>query len=146
MTLLKGFSKVDMKGKVKIPSNIRNHIGFNPGTHVEIKIIRIKDSRRWPYLIIHHSHSYPRLTKFHVIMKEVKSWIDEEGKLMLWEGILEETRLNHDYRVEIKVMGSKQDPWMSIHNRGPNMLTTLQMKFGLKKKKEKKWQTKKWEY
>jgi len=146
MALLKGFSKVDEEGKVKIPSNIRDQIGFRPESPVEIKVIRIKDSSRWPYLIVHHPHSNPRLTKLQVTMMEGKSQIDEEGKLALLEEMLEETKLRPDYRVEIKLMGSKQDPWAVIHNRGPNTPTTLQLRFGLKKKREKKWQTQKWEY
>lgn len=146
MALLKGFSEVDVEGNVKIPSNIGDQLGFTPGCPVEIKIIRIKDSSRWPYLIIHHPYSNPRLTRFQVIMMEGKSQIDSEGKLALLDEILEEAKLKPDYRVEIKLMGSKQDPWAAIHNRGPNMLTTLQLKFGIKKKKDKKWPTQKWEY
>lgn len=146
MALLKGFSEVDEEGKVKIPSNIRDQIGFSPGSPVEIKVIRIKDSSRWPYLIVHHPRSNPRLTKLQVVMLEGKSHVDREGKLTLLDEILEETKLKPDYRVEIKLMGPKQDPWATIHNRGPNTLTSLQLKFGLKKKKDKKWPTQKWEY
>jgi len=146
MALLKGFSEVDEEGKVKIPSNIRDQIGFVPGSPANIKVIRIKDSARWPYLIIHHPRSNPRLTKFQVIMMEEKSHVDREGKLTLLDEILKETKLRPNYRVEIKSMGSEQDPWATIHNRGPNTLTTLQVKFGLKKKKDRKWPIQKWEY
>jgi len=146
MALLKGFSKVDEEGKVKIPSNIGDQLGFRPGSPVDVKVIRIKDSIRWPYLIIHHPRSSPRLTMFQVIMMEGKSQIDEEGKLALVEDILEESKLKSNCRVEVKLMGSKQDPWATIYNRGPNTPTKLQMMFGIKKKREKKWPTQKWEY
>ena len=146
MALLKVFSEVDEEGKVKIPSNIGDQLGFSPGSPVEIKVIRIKDSIRWPYLIVHHPRSSPRLTKVQVIMMERKTHLNREGKLTLLDEILEEAELKSNCRLEIKLMGSKQDPWAAIHNRGLNTPTTLQVKFGLRKKKDKKWPTQKWEY
>lgn len=38
MALMRGFSKVDEKGKIAIPSNIRREAKLNPGQLVEVKV------------------------------------------------------------------------------------------------------------
>lgn len=150
MPLLRGFSKVDPirnsvsngvdeGGKIAIPSNIRKNAGISAGSSVEIKIVRIKGSSRWPHIIVHTPEVLPRLSMFQVVMMEERSQIDNESKLILTNSILEETKLQPNYRVEIKVAGPNHGSWMVIHNRGPNRLTTLQEKVGRLGKSEKKW-------
>lgn len=137
MVLLKGFSEVDREWKVRIPLNIRDRIDLNSGTPVEIKVVRIKGSNLWPYLIVHPCHSNPRLSKFQIVMMEGKGHVDREGNLSLLKEMLEKTRLRPDYRVEVKLMGPEQNPWVSIHNLGLKTLST-QMNFVPRKKKDNK--------
>jgi len=144
MPLLRGFSKVDQGGLIAIPSNIRKQLGFAPGSSINVKIIRIKDSARWPYVIVHNSGSSPRLSKFQVIMMEERAEMDNEARLILADDILREVKLEPGFRVEIKLLGPKQAPWAVIYNRGSNRLTTLQEKMGHKRKNAKsgkKWIT-----
>jgi len=160
MALLRGFSKVDSlqspvsgeinkAGLIAIPSNIRKQAGLFPGSPVKIKVVRIKNSGRWPGIIIHTPQVLPRLSMFQVVTMEEEAKIDNEARLILTGDILREVKLELGYRVEIKLVGSRQAPWAVIYNRGPNRLTTLQEKIGRlggNGKGEKKWQTQKWEY
>ena len=149
MPLLKGFSEIDEEGKLSIPSNILRYAGLNNGGQVGIKIIRIKGSSRWPYLVVYHFENDPRLSQFEVTMMESQAGIDENGRLILEKKVLEETKFEPHYRAEIKLAGPRDNPWLVIHNRGPNRLTTLQEKMGRLGKsgrREKKWQSQKWEY
>jgi len=160
MPLLRGFSKVDPirnpvscgaseGGEILIPSNIREKAGISAASLVEVKVIRIKGSSRWPYLIIHAPGVYPHLSMFQVVMREEKSQIDDKARLILTDSILEETKLELNYRVEIKLVGPHGNYWVVIYNRGPIRLTTLQEKVGRLGKsgqKEKRWQIQKWEY
>ena len=80
---------------------------------------------------------------------EERSQIDDEDRLILTDTILEETKLQPDSRVELKVVGPNHGSWFVIHNRGPNRLTTLQEKIGRQGKgarNEKKWKTMSIEY
>ncbi|MBU4482951.1 MAG: hypothetical protein KKG62_02480 [Actinobacteria bacterium] len=82
-------------------------------------------------------------------MMESQGRIDENGRLTLESGMLEETKLKPHYRAEIKIAGPKGESWLVIHNRGPNRLTTLQEKMrrlGKTGRNAKKWQIQKWEY
>jgi len=149
MPLLRGFSKVDEAGKIAIPSNIRDKAGISAGSVVEIKVIRIKDSGRWPYIIVHDSKASPRLSMLQVIMMEERSQVDNESRLILTDALLEEAKFEPYYRVEIKLVGPNRGSWVVIYNRGPNRLSTLQEKVGRLGKggrNGKKWQTQKWEY
>lgn len=140
MPLLRGFSKTDEDGKVFIPSNIRGKAGISAGSIVEIKVIRIKGSSRWPYIIIHPLGVYPRLSMLEVVMMEERNQIDDGAKLILTDNVLEETKLQPNHRVEIKLVGPNQGSWVVIYNRGPNRLTTLQEKIGrMERRSEKKW-------
>jgi len=147
--LLRGFSKVEEGGEIAIPSNIRKQIGLCAGSEINFKVIRIKGSGRWPYIIVHSSGVTPCLTMFQVIMREGTAEIDDEARLILTDNILEEVKLEPGYRVEIKLLGSRQDPWAVVYNRGSNRLTTLQEKIGRlgsTGKRRGKWQTQRWEY
>jgi len=168
MPLLKGFSKIDEEGKLSIPTNFLRQVGLDIGNRVGIKVIRIKGSTRWPYLIVYpvrnitdaneenkisnrvyHSQNCPRLSHLEVTMMESQSDIDENGRLPLESNVLEETKLQPNYRVEIKLVGPNHGSWLVIHNRGPNRLTTLQEKMGRLRKNRrsaKRWKTQKWEY
>jgi len=149
MPLLKGFSKIDEKGSLSIPSNIRKEAGLDLRSSVGVKVVRIKGSTRWPYLIVYHLQSDPRLSRLEVTMMENQGDIDENGRLILENDVLEETKLESNYRVEIKLLGPKHGSWLVIHNRGPNRLTTLQEKVGRQGKggsSGKKWKTMSIEY
>lgn len=160
MPLLRGFSKVDPiknpvscgaseGGKILIPSNIREKAGISAGSLVEIKVVRIKGSNRWPHLILHAPGVYPHLSMFQVVMREEKSQIDDKARLILTDSTLEETKLELNYRVEIKLAGPHRNCWVVIYNRGPARLTTLQEKIGRLGKggrDEKKWKTMSIEY
>jgi len=149
MPLLKGFSEIDEEGKLSIPSNIRREAGLNLASSVGIKVVRIKGSTRWPYLIVYHPQNSPRLSQLEVTMMESQGRIDENGRLTLESEMLEETKLEPHSRAEIKVLGPNHGSWLVIHNRGPNRLTTLQEKMGRLGKNgrsAKKWRSQKWEY
>lgn len=49
MALMRGFSKVDEKGNIPIPSNIRREIGLEEGKLVEIKV---QGTQHQQYIII----------------------------------------------------------------------------------------------
>jgi len=149
MPLLRGFSVIDEEGKFSIPSNIRGEVGLNPGSQVGVKVVRIKGTGRCPYLIVYHPQRAPLLSQLEATVMENQGIIDEKGRLVLKNDMLEQTKLEPDYRVEIKVVGPKRGPWAVISNRGPNRLTTLQEKIGRLGKNQrglKKWQTQKWDY
>ena len=148
MPLLRGFSKVDEGGEIFIPSNIREKADISVNSIVEIKVIRIKGSSRWPYIIVHSPRVYPRLSMLEVVMMEERSQIDDEARLILANNMLEETKLEPNSRVEIKLVGPNRGSWVVIHNRGPNRLTTLQAKVGRlgSGKNEKKWKSMSIEY
>ncbi len=149
MPLLRGFSKVDEEGKVFIPSNIREKTGISAGHSVEIKVIRIKGSNRWPHIVVHAPGVYPQLSMLQMIMMQEEIQIDNEAKLILTDNALEETKLQPNSRVELKVTGPNHGSWLVIHNRGPNRLTTLQEKIGRQGKggrDGKKWKSMPIEY
>lgn len=149
MPLLRAFSVIDQEGKFSIPSNIRWEVELNPGSQVGVKVVRIKGTGRCPYLIVYHPRRRPLLSQFEVTMMESQGVIDEKGRLILKDDILEETKLEPDYRVELKVVGPECGTWAVISNRGPNRLTTLQEKIGRLGKSRrypKKCQTQKWDY
>ncbi len=149
MPLLRGFSVINQEGKFFIPSNIRGQVGLNPGSQVGVKVVRIKGTGRCPYLIVYHPRTGPLLSQLEVTVMESQGIIDKDGSLFLESDILEETKLEPDYRVELKVVGPKYGAWAVISNRGPNRLTTLQEKMGRlgqSRGRAKKWQTQKWEY
>lgn len=50
MTLMRSFSKVDEKGKILIPNNIRRETGLKPGQLVEVKISGPVQAQ---YIVIH---------------------------------------------------------------------------------------------
>lgn len=139
MPLLRGFSKVDEGGKMLIPSNIREKAGISTGSLVEIKVVRIKGSSRWPHIIIHARGVYPRLSMFQVVIREEKGRVDDKARLILTNSMLEEAKLETNSRVEIKLAGPHRNCWVVIYNRGPARLTTLQEKIGRLGKSEKKW-------
>jgi bifunctional DNA-binding transcriptional regulator/antitoxin component of YhaV-PrlF toxin-antitoxin module len=149
MPLLKGFSEIDEKGSLSIPSNIRKEAGLDIASPVGVRVVRIRGSMRWPYLIVHHPQNDPRLSGLEVTIMKSQGGIDEKGRLAFETRVLEETKFELNYRAEIKLAGPKQEPWVVIHNRGPSRLTTLQEKIGRLRKdrtSRKNWQVQKWDY
>lgn len=117
MALIRGFSKVDEDGKIAIPLNIRRFTGLTPEYPVEFAIMRVKDTGRRPHIYFFRSDHPPCLSSLEVAMMEGTTVINEEGKIVLDEAILEEARLEPGHLVELKVAGSRQDHWLTVHNR-----------------------------
>lgn len=49
MTLMRAFSKVDEKGKITIPSNIKREVDLKPGQLIEIKV---QGSKQAQYIVV----------------------------------------------------------------------------------------------
>jgi len=149
MPLLRGFSVIDQEGGLSIPSHIRKEAGLDIADSVAIKVVRIKGSTRWPYLIAHHTKINPRFSRFEVTMMKSQGSIDDNGRLTFELDVLEQTKFEPNYRAEIKLAGPRREPWLVIRNRGSNRLTTLQKKLGRRRdggRNMEKWQIQKWEY
>jgi len=78
MPLIRGFSLVDEEGRVAIPVQFQREARCSPGSLVEVKVIRIKESRRWPHLVVHHPKNPPHLTQLQVPIMAQRGAIDEE--------------------------------------------------------------------
>ncbi len=149
MALIRGFGVVDEAGGFTIPLHIRRFAGFNGKGVVAIKILRLKGTARLPYLVIHTPEQIPYIAvMLEAVMLEGAGLIDEEGRLILSQEILEEAKIKPKDLLEIKIHGSKGVRWVKVHNRGPHRMTTLQEKMGRVSKEieELKWFKKKWEY
>ncbi len=149
MALIRGFGVVDEAGGFTIPLHIRRFAGFNGKGVVAIKILRLKGTARLPYLVIHTPEQIPDIAvMLEAVMLEGAGLIDEEGRLILSQEILEEAKIKPKDLLEIKIHGSKGVRWVKVHNRGPHRMTTLQEKMGRVSKEieELKWFKKKWEY
>lgn len=154
MPLIRGFSEVDNEGRVAIPAHIQRELGCSPGSWVEITVIRIRGSRRWPHLIVHHPKNPPHLSELQVSMMAQQGAIDEEGRLHLEARTLEEVRLKARDRVELKIVGPSNGSWVVMSNRGPNRLTTLQQRLGRYRQPDgqsrlvegRPWRTQRWGY
>jgi len=145
MVLIRGYSKVDEEAKIAIPSHIRFHTGLEPNSLAEIEVVRIKDSNRRPYLIVRKPGSRRPASRFEVVFTNVIRPVDEEGKLSLDADLRSLADLDAGHLVELKLCGSRKDPWLSIRYQGPKKLTTLQERMGIKKAPALKRSVKKWQ-
>jgi len=117
MALIRGFSKVDEDGKIAVPLNIRRFTGLTPEYPVEFAIMRVKDTSRRPHIYFFRPDHLPYISPMEVKMMEGTIVINEEGKLVLDDVILEEAKLELGHLVEMKVMGARGAHWVTLYNR-----------------------------
>jgi len=117
MALIRGFSKVEEGGKIAIPEHIRRWTQLTPGCLIDFRVMRIKDTSRRPHMTFNRLGSSPFISPMEVTMMEGNTMVNEEGKIVLDETILDEARLEPGHLVELKVAGSRQDYWLMVHNR-----------------------------
>lgn len=135
MTLLRRFAQVDEEGKIGLGRNFMLQMGLKPDSLAALKVIRITGSGRNPYLIIHRLDKEPRFTALQTVIFESKCRIDAKNNLVLDDRVIAETMFEPDLSLEFKLSGPTNAPWLTIRNKGPARLTTLQEKMGLKQKK-----------
>jgi len=133
MALMRGFSKVDEEGRITIPDEIARFSKLYPGSTVDMVVLRIKGTSRFPHLVIHTPENIPYVSMLEVIMKETKGEVDKKARLTLSDDMLKELRLEPGYLVEFKIHGARGQHWVVVHNRGPWRETTLQQRTGHKK-------------
>ncbi|MFQ5840861.1 MAG: hypothetical protein ACE5I8_00375 [Thermodesulfobacteriota bacterium] len=138
MPLMRAYSLVDGEGKVIIPRNVRRQAMLNSGHLAEIKVVRIKGTNRNPHVIIHNQGCSPYISPLEVIMMHECVKIDEEGKIVLVDGLRSEAKLDIGHIVEMKIQGAASKSWIVVHNRGPGRLTTLQERLGRRKARKQK--------
>ena len=139
MALMRGYSIVDEEGRITIPPDIGKWAQLGPGCVVCMKVLRIKNTSRFPHLVIYIPGNIPYISPMEVIMKETYGKVGKQGRVILSEEILEELRLKPKYIVEFKIHGARSQHWAVVHNRGPWRMTTLQQRLGRKTRGEKKW-------
>ncbi|NQT30580.1 MAG: hypothetical protein HQ596_08405 [Candidatus Saganbacteria bacterium] len=145
MVLIRGYSEVDEEAKIAIPSHIQAYANLEPNSLAEIEVIRIKNSNRRPYLVVHQPGSKRRISMLEVVFTNVNRCLDEKGKLPLDADLQSLSDLKPGHLVELKLCGSSKDPWVSIRYQGPKKLTTLQERMGIKKAPALKRSAKKWQ-
>ena len=146
MALMRGFSLVDEAGKITFPPNIHKWAEMGPEKIVDIKVLRIKGTRRLPHMTINIPNHQPWVSPLEVIMRKAYGRIDEQGQITLSEEILAEMKLKAGYWVEIKLLGPKDYHWTVVYNRGPRRETTLQQRIGSRRTRKKSKDPKVWEY
>ncbi len=117
MALIRGFSKVEEDGKIAVPLNIRRFTELTPEYPVEFAIMRVKDTSRRPHIYFFRPKNLPFISPMGVKMMEGAIVINEEGKLVLNDIILEEAKLELGHLVEMKVMGARGFHWVTLYNR-----------------------------
>lgn len=149
MALLRGFSLVDEAGGIIFPPNIHKWAEMDPEKAVEIKVLRVKGTRRLPHMTVNIPGHAPWVSPLEVIMYEAYGKADEKGRVILSPEIMEEMKLKAGYWVEMKLLGPRDYHWIVVHNRGPRRETTLQQRLGPKgsqRRKKKSWDTQVWKY
>ena len=91
MTLLRGFGGVDEDGKIALGRNFLIHLGLDLDSLVILNVMRIKESSRKPYLIIHRPEIEPRLSPFEVVFYQCPCRIDAERRMALDDRVIEES-------------------------------------------------------
>ena len=93
MALIRGFSKVDEDGKITIPELIQRWTQLAPHCLIDFRVMRVKDTNRQPHIYFFRSDHPPYLSLMEVTMMEGTTVINEEGKIVLDDSILEEAKL-----------------------------------------------------
>jgi len=117
MILIRGFSRVDEDGKIAIPELIRRWTQLAPDCLIDFRVMRVRDNSHRPHLTFIRRGRSPFISPMEVTMMEGNTMVNEEGKIVLDEAILEEARLEPGHLVELKVAGSHQGHWLTVHNR-----------------------------
>jgi len=146
---MRGYSIVDEEGRIIFPANIRRSASLDPEQVVDIKVLRIKGTTRYPHMVVNKPGFSPFISPLEIVMHEAERKVDERGGIILSEDILEEMRLKAGYLLEIKVLGPQDSHWTVLYNRGLRRKTTLQQRIGPKgsqNRKKKSWDTHVWEY
>ena len=147
MALIRGFSRVDEAGKIIIPSNVRLCMCLEEGRTVLLMALRIQQTSRYPHAVLFLPNNLPKLSQFEVVMDKAHAIVESDGKITLPSNILEEMRLEKNYRVEMKVQGPHNKHWLVIYNRGPWRETTLRKRMSVKRGEQKKpLKTQVWDY
>jgi len=141
MALIRGFSKVDEDGKIAIPEHIRRWTRLTPGCFIDFRVMRVRDTSRRPHLTFIRMGSSPFISLMEVTMMEGATVINEEGKIVLDDSILEEARLEPGHLVELKVAGSRQKHWLTIHNRVRYTPTFVPEETKVRQEVKKGWRT-----
>ena len=152
MTLLRGFGRLDEDGKVALQRNFMIQMGFEPDSSVTLNVIRIKESSRKPYLVIHRPETAPMLSNYEAVLYQCLCKIDAEKRMVLNDHVIEECDFEPGLtnRLEFKLVGPTNAPWLVIKDRGRRRATSLQEKLGAHPKGGKiksgqsKWSKKKW--
>ena len=153
MTLLRGFGGVDEDGRVALGRNFLIHLGLELDSLVILNVMRIKESGRKPYLIIHRPEIEPQLSPYEAIFYQCLCRIDAERRMTLDDRVIEESEFEPGVTnwLEFKIVGPTNAPWLVIKSRGPRRLTSLQERMGVQPKSGKsisgkgKWNKKKWQ-
>ncbi|MDA2925958.1 hypothetical protein MYX78_01795 [Acidobacteria bacterium AH-259-G07] len=149
MALCRAFSKVDEEGRITLPSNVRGLVGVEPNEILIINALRIEGTTRYPHAVLFLPDQPPALSSLEVVMEKAQGIVDGRGQIILPPSVLEEMRLDHGYRVEMKVQGSHNQHWVVLYNRGPWRETTVRQRMGVARGKpaeEKKHKAQVWEY
>lgn len=131
MVLIRGYSRVEADGRIAIPTNMQRFAGLLPEYPVNFSVRKVFSSRR-PHICFSRPSCPPFLSTLEVIMMEGATSIDEEGKIALYNAILEEAKLEPGHLVEMKVLGPRGAHWIVLQNRVRLLMPT-------KATKEKKW-------
>ena len=141
MALIRGYSRVEEDGKIAVPEHIRRWTQLTPGCLIDFRVMRVRDTSRRPYLTFIRPGSSPFISPMEVTMMEGNTMVSEEGKIILDKTILEEARLEPGHLVELKVAGSHQDYWLTVHNRVCYTPTFVPKETRVGQEVEKGWRT-----
>jgi len=93
MALIRGFSKVDKDGKIAIPELIRRWTQLAPDCLIDFRVTRVKDTSCQPHIYFFKPDHPPYPSPMEVTIMEGTTVINEEGKIVLDDSILEEAKL-----------------------------------------------------
>ncbi|MFQ5826295.1 MAG: hypothetical protein ACE5IA_02965 [Dehalococcoidia bacterium] len=117
MALTRGYSRVEEDGKIAIPEHIGRWAQLTPGSVVEFRVMRVKDTGCRPHMTFVRPGGVPFISPLEVTMMEGATVVDGEGKLVLDGTIMEEARLEPGNLIELKVAGARNGHWLTAHNR-----------------------------
>lgn len=117
MALIRGFSKVDKDGKIAIPELIRRWTQLAPDCLIDFRVTRVKDTSRQPHIYFFKPDHPPYPSPMEVTIMEGTTVINEEGKIVLEDSILEEAKLELGHLVEMKVASFQGAHWVMLSNR-----------------------------
>lgn len=133
MALIRGYSKVDEEGGIIAPLNIRRYCRLSAGSAARISVLRIKNTLRFPHMVVYRLPYVPFISPMEAVMLETEAKIDDQGRIVLSQAVMEELKLGPGYIVEFKIYGARGQHWVAVHNRGPWRQTTLQQRTGHKR-------------